>query len=468
VALVSALLFLTVVQPPVMSANDFLQRAQSSSERAIKVSFSVIHQRIKIRQGEKMLNRDVFISKQNPITGSAPSGELARAFDVAQCDWFNPLSVDSFARWRASLTKKRDVVSKEEKTITLSTFAYGDGPVEERSITVLSSDWHPVKQRIRFNDRPELNIIELGLKFETLRVAKPSAPRSAVAVAAAPAVSPRRPVSNATSGDPSAEELDDAEIQLREALHRTAADINEIPGITRRASTIHVEAQVSTEARKRELQLAIQGLPHVSGEIASIGQALDSPLAGMRGRSRVLPGQSGPFSQDPPFSQSLWEYFGGMDRANAFLIEAREKNLAILVNASALRRLTERYTDESWSELPTSSQARLASIAADYQLQIHSGLKAYLSLVDPVITYLSEKNGVTPKTGDSASTAACRDWRTQTNLFPPVQQLQTSLNRLFIKTNTDKPIEMVPVDLLRDAVNECSRLHNELDHLCLP
>jgi hypothetical protein len=86
-ALIAALLVLPIVQPPTVSAKEILDRARSSARVALRNPRQVLHQRVEIRQGRQVLQRDLYFGAAQVAPQSLePTRELASAMDLARID----------------------------------------------------------------------------------------------------------------------------------------------------------------------------------------------------------------------------------------------------------------------------------------------------------------------------------------------------------------------------------------------
>jgi hypothetical protein len=465
--LVAILILLPVLQPPALSAMEFIERARSSSRGVVKNSRQALYERVQIRQGHQLLQRELYLGAPQLATQSAVADpQLAATMKLAGIDWNNPLSVDAFAQWRDSETRKSDTVYGAADSWTLRTQSPDDRSVQYASLTVRRADWHPIAEAVEFRDRPPLEITELA--FEVRDLPAPAEVASVAPAFKAPIVEPAPRVEELL---PTETQLDDAEVQLREAFHKVGADVNEVPRIERVEHGIEFHAFTQTAARKREILDAVRNIPYLVPDISDAETSAGALPSG-NALATSPPTDAAVYSSDPPLARNLWKYFGGLDLANAYLVRVRDSYLQLLVDSSALRRLADRYPEEEWQRLSAKSQERLEGIAADHVGRIESNAVSYLDLVSPVLDQMMvEQNIAIVSPGGAPDAAAspsnCVPWRGQAgSIAEQLQRLQTSFRKLFLVEQTHQPMELSAETLLRESADARTEIHQTLSGLC--
>jgi hypothetical protein len=275
---------------------------------------------------------------------------------------------------------------------------------------------------------------------------------------------PRRinPVPAGAPAGPTGEQLDSAEIRLREGLHQTWADVEEVPEIRREGSHIRFRLFTETAKRKQEIMTALAGVPYLAPEITD-AQAVEPEAP--RTAPAAAP-QAAPYVTVPPLAKALREYSGGLDPANNYLNAVRDSYLQVLVDASALVRLAERYSDPEWNRLPAESQQRLNRIAADHVAAIRNNLHSYLKLVSPVLDEMAAKQHTEPDPIE-APDAGCEPWRTAAQpLAADLSSLEIAFRRLFVEERTVQPVVFSATELLEQSLKSRARLRHR--QLCQP
>jgi hypothetical protein len=468
-ALIAALLVFPIVQPPTVNAKEILDRARSSARIALRSPRQVLHQRVEIRQGRQVWQRDLYFGPAQVAPQSPePTRELASAMDLARIEWNDPLGVDGFEKWRDAQVHKRDAVSHSPDSFTLRTTSLDAGPVRSASLTVSPADWRPVAEDVEFREGPPLEIRELAFQIQEL-------PPPVESFADPPIwKAPAGEASQVERSVPMETELDETEVRLREAFHRVGADVDEVPRIEQVGHEIHFHAVTQTAKRRAELLAAVRDIPHVAWDVSDAEIGVPGTARSSAGNEADAAAGRQVYLSDPPLAKSLWEYFGGLDPANAYLARVRDSYFELLVDSSALKRLAERYPDEEWGRLSPESRARLDRIAADHVGRMRSNANDYLTLVSPLLDEMMERQSLAigppaDAAGADAAPSGCQSWRSEAvPIARQIQRLQSSFRELFIVDQTDTPVSLSAGNLLRESAAARSILQQRLEGLCQP
>lgn len=477
--LLAALLVLEPFLAPSVSAKDVIANGRAAEQRLPRGV--VIHQRVRLRCKPRADAAEAAIDFDRWQDGvrsrilvaagrSGPADRLRALYQDAGADWENPLSTTSFARLRESLGEVRDQVRGRDQITVASTPVrrpLDAGALTRVQLTVRRSDWHAVSQRIELGDAhyefTELLDETLALKDMPATFAEPQ-PAHAAAVLPAPSETSAPAMLGPLA--PTSQQLDDAETRLREALHQTGADIEEVPEILPESGQIRVRLFVQTTSRKEEILAALSGISFVTPEIIDAGtSAAEAPAAPM---PTPAAGPQPPlYSTQPPLAKALRDYSGGLEPANNYLNAERDSYLGVLVDASALLRLAERYPDPQWDRLSPESQERLNRIARDHLAAVRDNLSGYLKLVSPVLDQMLVGQQFHEAGNAAPGNPACMSWRAAAGPFvKDLERLQTSFRRLFVEERTEQPIAVPEAELLRLSVEARSRL--QARQLCQP
>jgi hypothetical protein len=474
VALVLVLLLIEPLLTPSVAAMDVIAHGRAAEQRRPTGIF--LRQRVRINVTEwakpasATLDYDVWKyagrSRMLVVAGPAEPADRLRAFYQSRgADWENPLSVTSFARLRDSLGPVRDEVRGREQITVTSTPVSGGRPsaeVRRLELTVRRSDWHAISQRIELPDADyELTeVLDEAVardKVDPAIFAEPPLPALTPAPPVPPprhtVVVPPRPLS------PTVEQLEDAEIQLREALHQIWADVEEVPEIRKQGDRIHVRLYPQTAQRKQEVLTVMAGIPHLDLEISDAQTSETEPPA-------IGPAPSPPpalYSTQPPLAKALREYSGGLEPANNYLNAVRDSYLEVLVEGSALARLAERYADPEWDRLSPELQQRLKRIAADHVAAVRTNLRNYLRLVSPVLDEMASKQQVAVPKPSEGTEAGCAPWQTAAQpLVEGLRDFGTAFRRLFVEERTEAPVTVSVRELLSQSLQLRTRLQQQL------
>ncbi|MGC4049753.1 MAG: hypothetical protein QM757_09600 [Paludibaculum sp.] len=451
-SIVVLLILLPLAEPPRITAAVFLERAKLARPAQGR---SVIRERIEVRYGRRVLQRDFTIRPgSNPtIVGAslAGSASMLPEFEDGPISWMDPMSVEAFERWHDRLEKRSDSIHETPDSITLRTEA-GQDRIVAASLIVRRSDWRPIAKQIEFVSEPGLEVRQISYEIS------PSEPEADPVMTAATNAPHTRPPQ-----EPLEMVMERTEIAVREALYRVAADRNEIPEIGRGAGLVRVKAIAETEERRRELLEVLQSIPHVQAEI----QAATPVSAQAVEAASVLPAATHQhvYSTTPPLAKELWEYLHGMDEANRRLTAVRESYFAVLPPAKALQRLAERYDEAALEAMPGEVRARVNQLAASYIGRIREAGTGYLEGVsDPLNEMLRRKpvSGVPTPQG-----ASCRSWQQLSSaVVGDLEQLHTTFRRLFVVEETEQPVTLSGEELLADAARLRGRLRGALAEFC--
>jgi hypothetical protein len=344
--------------------------------------------------------------------------------------------------------------------------------VRSASLTVSPADWRPVEEDVEFREGPPLEIRELAYQIQEL--AAPVEASADPPVWKAPAGEAAGEESRVERFVPMETELDETEVRLREAFHRVGADVDEVPRIEQVGHEIRFHAVTQTAKRRAEILAAVRDIPHVAWDVSDAETGVPDTTSSSAGNEADAAAGRPVYLSDPPLAKSLWEYFGGLDPANAYLARVRDSYFELLVDSSALKRLAERYRDEEWGRLSPESRARLDRIAADHLGRIRSNANYYLTLVSPLLDEMMERQGLAigppaDAAGANAAPSGCQSWRSEAvPIARQIQRLQSSFQELFIVDQTDTPVYLSAGNLLRESAAARSILRQRLEGLCQP
>ena len=353
---------------PTVSASELLDRAQvwdtfpAGSERQ-----GVIYQTVEIHTPTGTMEQSFYHDiegRRRPRRADASLQQIAlqKALQSGGVDWQRPLSASDFRKWNEHLSeKKEEVLSDRHGTLTLRTRTKSS-EVQEESLTVRNSDFHPVARRLVLRDLGEIDISELNyeiLPWNEVNVAELFEPEAGAPALPQPAL--RKPV----LAMPSAAMLDEAELRARLALSKIDADTGENVSIAQTGSSVAITGFVETQPRKREIDQALAGLPWVRTSVSTFevrNQQLVNP--GQAQPSRIseesvvaqgaplevyLAGRSVPQEQAVELSRGLFDEALEIDR-QSMVLDALEKRFPPATesaltpgNAALLRELLDHH-----------------------------------------------------------------------------------------------------------------------------
>ena len=386
--------------PGVMSASELLTRAVAAQNPPVAAVTRgrrhTVHQKMQIRSGNQTVVRDFQWTAGNPI-GQARWNGQADLFS-----WSAPLTAEGFAGWRNSLREKKDTVKRAGNLLTLDTATSQDF-IRDASIVIRAGDFHPVEQHLRFANNQRLDFIELAFAIdeEPQPAPEPLAPGPIAQAPPRPAGVPAPP----GPAVPPPADLDEAELRLRYTLFQHQWDLGEDLVIQRDSGQVVLSGIVSSGERKDEMQAVLNQLPNVRFSVDVPGA---TPAQSGAAQARSEPAQG----TAPLLDGTLDRAFSSREDRLAFVDRSLSDSDVALSHAWALRRLAERYDEDSERALkPESDQKLYEMLRAHLQQlsQANDGLAALLTLLP-----------AGPAPGSPAIPVA---WRTRISaLFSAVQQ----------------------------------------------
>jgi hypothetical protein len=445
VSLLIALPYLWVVAPARLTASEFLRRVSTAAARDMN---SAKVRRVRIRRGTQVFEREVAGAGLHKASLKKPDTGTLAALRVVKLNWEDPLNPGDFAQWHQSLADAQDSIRESQSDITLETTLPEDSAVRFVSFTVSRADWHPTNHHIEFRGEPAIDIDEL-----------PDAPPEAEA-GNSPSVKPPAAPKEEPAG-PTAEELEDAEVRLREALHGLQADLYAAPVIRRVPGQVSLMAFAPSDGDRARILEALRDIPYISTRIVTPEEA----AAEQRGEASAPKSAAQPLqTARAPLADSLRKYCGGLEEANSYLAVLAESHSETLMAASALKNLADRYTAADWNRLSPDLRARLGRLIDDYLTRLSRSAHAYDALASPLLDSVMREMAV-PVASERPAPECCLSWQEESSgVAEQVQQMQSILTALFAEAGKAETGSSER-DRLADRLTECDRARSELKRL---
>lgn len=258
---------------------EFLQRAAASERRdAQSAESGVILQQVSIRSSEGSFERSIYRDprgkrhmKEQSL--DAKKVRLKKRLAEAGIDWDAPLSAASFQEWQAhSHIKNESVRSVGEKFLTLRVDTEGSD-VDQETITIRASDFHPVGRTAEFRDLGTVEIAELNytvVPWTTINqniFASDSAGPGQLVTAPRSLSLPQRPRPVLDS------ELDLTELEVRTALHELHTDFTDRLTVSRSMTGIQVDGLVEDDEQRAAVKRRLAFIPRVFTNLVTLGEA---------------------------------------------------------------------------------------------------------------------------------------------------------------------------------------------------
>ncbi|AEU38365.1 RNA polymerase sigma factor [Granulicella mallensis] len=361
---------------PPMSANLFLQRAETADQIAVSTGESkVIAQKVRIRTAsqtiERVIHRDTSGRRKPKLQPLDRQTTMLQArLAKAGVNWDAPLSAAAYQDWYKHSRVTRDSVQTAGSTLLMLTTTIDSGDVTKESLTVRAADFHPVERTISFRDTGNVEIAELDYNVMPWSAADPSWFEPVVTTAASdlPAMHAAIHLPRGLADS----ELDEAELGARTVLNQLQADAGEPISLARTAEGMEVKGVVDTNARKRELLSRLALIPNVHASILSAEEIGPRPLPS------AVSGDGQPRSpiqeQPSPLEQYLRKKNLSMDQLVPASDNLLDGSLRIVQAGVHLSELQSRFREVN--PLPVNEQTQLETLSRNYRGTITAGIYA--------------------------------------------------------------------------------------------
>lgn len=285
--LATAISFFTWWQqrPPGITSNALLVRAVRWDAPALRTSGGVVFQKVRITAPDQTMERSIYRDpegKRQPRRVKLTAGQerLRSALAQAGLDWDAPISASGYQGWHDRQHGREDNIVRAGKHLLKLTTTVSDGSVEEQSLTVRDTDFHPVRRTVAFRDNRTVEVSEVDFKILPWSAVDENAFEPIANVESAVARTPTRVLPFPRMPETlSSDQLDEAELGARLVLNQLHADTGEQIEIGRISQGVEVKGLVETEDRKRELQKQLRIVPHLTVSIQSVADLKESPGA---------------------------------------------------------------------------------------------------------------------------------------------------------------------------------------------
>jgi hypothetical protein len=328
---------------PRLSPRVFLERAIASSSPAAEPKDGVIYQKVRIETPQGSWDREIYrdSSSRRHAKPEPHDTHLEAKLATAEVSWDAPLSAATYKDWRDRQQVSEDDVTANDGLVTLSTFV-SSGPILSESLTVRQGDFHPVDRTIEFRgaesrDTQRVEIAELDYRASGWTAATEQLFEPLQVQAATPMASPSLRFLSKT-------EADEAELMAKLILNRLGADMSERLEIHRGPTTIRVTGIVATAERKRELEMQLRSLPHVSSSLFTFED--------MQGRPQTAPslsvavaaaGQPRSAATVSPLEKYLLQKGRSADEISVILLHLVDSSMVVSQESKAIDDLRDRF-----------------------------------------------------------------------------------------------------------------------------
>jgi hypothetical protein len=369
VPLLVAAMFFSSRYTSVVRAEELLTRAVAQEQAT--AAGTVRRLQIQMKRTGTRFTRDVGAVSAVSIAQTAGDAELTRRLDASHLDWRDPLSVRAFRTWHDSLRVKTDsVASLGNDALALRTETT-DGLLRSAELIVRRVDFQPLRATFSFEDLGDVEIVELSrwVSQAPLLAARSTAP----VVVAEPAA-------------PDAETLDEAELDVRAALH--VAGVDGKPGITvtRTRRAVELRGRVDPN-RKTEIARVLRE----AGPVRLLLRP-EEPAAETAATGAAAPA----VATDPsvePLKRWLDRTFGPGDRAALFVPALTADADDVQRRTDAFAALAARYPESETLTLAAPAREKLDMLVEAHYRDL---VKAVQVLDDRLALFLGTSTRRTP------------------------------------------------------------------------
>jgi hypothetical protein len=411
------------------SASDLLGKAMASEHAsAERAQPGVVYQKLSIRRGTHSMERTIYrdlqrkrVAKKQHLDETAKA--MKQALEAGGVSWDEPLSAIDYNRWRQNQRSAKDHVKQAGDGLVSVITSVQDGPILQESLTMRTSDFHPVRRTIETRSQDTLEIAELSyteLKWNEANEAlwEPFSP--VLHEENEPVV--RLPTRNLLSS----EQLDVAELEARLVLNKLNADATEQIEIKRSRNAVHVEGIVDTTERQRVLSTELRQVAHVVPSILSLEElnahrSAESDPASIR--------ESAVAAQPAPLEEFFREKSRSAEEMGRVSNQLLSLSLEIQREGNALTELNRRFHGDDG--LDSSGRSALTQLLANHSSMLRTALRSEMEILHSLSLVpeqsAEEEQTITPTaTGlieqSTRNVSLCRELISSSNSLPRTAQ----------------------------------------------
>jgi hypothetical protein len=372
-------------RPLTVNAAQLLRRAETSDLAVTGGKPGVIYQKVRITTSRLKVEHELYRDAQGarrrrPETIQAKSEPIRDVLSSVGVDWDAPLSAASYREWHDAQKSASDEISQEDGDLLTLVTKVPDNWIQEESLTVRASDFHPVTRTIETRSYGTIEIAEVNYAVLGWNAGIDSLFENSSPALALPHVADVHPALIHTQPTPL--QIDAAELQARIALNRIGADTQDQIAVSHSDMGVVVKGIVPTNQRKWELVSSLGHIPYVHPDILSTEELSARRNAG----PSLLIGTSGSqtYSTDQPSPLASYIQEKGLsqeqfNQASQRLLDA---SLTAQQGASRIAELQERFATSE--QLDPQTRANLQGLLATYSKSITRGLDAEVTVMDQI------------------------------------------------------------------------------------
>lgn len=411
-AAIAAAVFYQFHETPSVQAAALLKRAV-----AVAQDHPQPKRQIRVRTG----------TSQFLLSDRANASAIEILFRTASYNPEDPLTARSYQQWRENLPEKSDEVTELSGSYRIRTVA-ARGNLAVASLTLRSTDLHPLAGRFEFRDREWVELSEIP---------EPALPHDDVSVETNGGAPIRRAEpSRLEPAGPATSALISQELQVVAALHGIGADLGDPVEVTRSERQVRVSGLGVAPARQKEIHRVLGTFPDIAVEFAS---PLPSPAPDAAGDSVVQPGGGKPGALQSRFERHL----GGRAEFARFSAQILDWNEAAMSRAYALRGLAQRFPADATRSLRPLDREVLTGMARDHLAAMAANINSIQHTLAPVLVSLG---GATAQGRPVIAGATWQD--AAETVFQASRRVELLLASALGVTQDSGPPDQLPSDLI--------------------
>ncbi len=434
-------------------ASQILSDARNASN-SLMVESKVLNQKFRLRRANLIIERTAHHGRVASAQAKEPpvDPQLQRSLDAAHIRLQDPLSVDDFSNWRSEQGDRSDSVKETSQSFIITVRVSGSG-VTEGSLTLSRSELRPIARSVEFRDEAPIEITE-----ESFSISDSSPANSTAANEASHATPIESTGSVAERTEPSLSDLENSELDLREAFHSMGADVTASPVIWRADRTVYYYAAPKSPVQKRAIDSAASRIAHVKA-------AEQGPVkSGIPETSET----HGPYKTAPPLAEALKHSLGDEQAVPEFIDSLKTRSAKVQGEADALNELGRRYSPEAVKALPPDVRKRVNALASSLLTSLQHDAAGYEKFLAPVLDNVSQ--GLNVPDSDAANSdnlPGCLTWQQTAALATPqLHNLERNILLMFTPQGSDSPGALKAEELLTSTSRIRSFLKAHLISTC--
>jgi hypothetical protein len=362
-----------------LSASDLLGKAMANEHASAESAQpGVVYQKLSIQRGSHSMERTVYrdlqrkrVAKKQHLDEAAAA--MKQALEAGDVSWDEPLSAIDYNRWRQNQRSATDYVKQAGDGLVSVVTSLKNGPILKESLTMRTSDFHPVRRTIEIRSQDTLEIAELSyteLKWNEANEAlwEPFSPLSHEENESVV----RLPIRNLLSN----EQLDVAELEARLVLNKLNADATEQIELKRSRNAVHVEGIVDTTERQLVLSAELRQVAHVVPSILSLEElsarrSVEPDTASIR-ESEVA-------AQSAPLEEFFREKSRSAEEIGRVSSQLLSLSLEIQREGNALTELNRRFHRDDG--LDSSGHSALSQLLANHSSVLRTALHSEMEIL---------------------------------------------------------------------------------------